>query len=372
MEKPKTRKLRTGYTTGSCAAATSKAALQALINQLPVESVTITLPKGQLVTFKLERCEVTEDWAECSTIKDAGDDPDATHGAEIVSRVSWSDEPGLHIEGGVGVGIVTRQGVGLPVGGPAINPVPRQMITYSIEDVVGPLDDKPRLPAGKRGITTTISVPKGEEIAKKTLNARLGILGGISILGTTGIVSPFSTAAWRASTLQAIDVAAANGAKHIALTTGGRSEKYAMKLLPELPEVAFIEMGDFVGAAVKEAVKQKIGRVSICGMIGKLSKMATGTIQTHASGSAVDTVFLSQIAAEVGAPPEVCEEVRGNPTARFFSEKMQELNLTEAAHTRICELVCMHLRAYIKNAASIECILTDFEQGTVLGRANSE
>ncbi len=363
MEKPKGRKLRTGYTTGACAAAASKAAAQALLNQKPVDAVTITLPKGQQVTFQLERCDLETDWAECSIIKDAGDDPDVTHGAEIVARVAWSKEPGLALEGGVGVGVVTRQGVGLTVGGPAINPVPQQMITASVEEAVGHLN-------GSKGLRVTISVPKGEELAKKTLNARLGIIGGISILGTTGIVRPFSTSAWRASVLQAISVAAANECPQIVLTTGGRSEKYAMALLPDLQEVAFVEMGDFVGAAVRQAVKHKMQKVTICGMIGKLSKMAQGVVQTHASGSSVDTVFLSELAAEVGAPAEVCDQIRGNPTARFFSEKIQELGLTKAAHDRICELTCQHLRAYVKNALALECILTDFEKGEVLGRAS--
>jgi len=363
VEKPKGKKLRHGYTTGSCAAAASKAAAGVLIQQRRADEVEITLPRGQKTSFKLQRCDWGPDWAECSVIKDAGDDPDATHGAEIVARVAWTDDPGLHLKGGPGVGVVTKRGIGLPVGEPAINPVPREMIRYSVEEATnGQLK--------KRGLDVTISVPQGEEMAKKTLNARLGIIGGISILGTSGIVVPFSTAAWRASVLQSIGVAAANGCKHIVLTTGGRSEKYGMRLLPHLPEEAFIEMGDFVGAALRQAVRQGMEKATICAMIGKLSKMAVGTVMTHAAGSSVDTAFLAQVAGELGAPPEVCDEIRDNPTARFFSETVAELGIGEAAHTRICELVCFHLRAYIKNALEVECIMTDFEKGEVLGRAS--
>ena len=363
VEKPKGKKLRHGYTTGSCAAAASKAAAGVLIQQQRVDEVEITLPRGQKTSFKLQRCDWGPDWAECSVIKDAGDDPDATHGAEIVAWVAWTEDPGLHLQGGPGVGVVTKRGIGLPVGEPAINPVPREMIRYSVEEVTnGQLQTK--------GLDVTISVPKGEEMAKKTLNARLGIIGGISILGTSGIVVPFSTAAWRASVLQSIGVAAANGCNHIVLTTGGRSEKYGMRLQPHLPEEAFIEMGDFVGAALRQAVKQGMEKATICAMIGKLSKMAVGTVMTHAAGSSVDTAFLAQVAGELGAPAEVCDEIRENPTARFFSETVAELGIGEAAHTRICELVCYHLRAYIKNALAVECIMTDFEKGEVLGRAS--
>lgn len=365
VEKPRGKKLRSGWTTGSCAAAAAKAATQVLLDQTQASAVEITLPKGQRVTFTLQRCEWGAGWAECSIIKDAGDDPDATHGAEIVARVARSSEPGLQLKGGAGVGVVTKRGIGLPVGEPAINPVPREMIRYSVEEAAGA-----RL--NGNGLEVTISVPKGEEMAKKTLNARLGIIGGISILGTTGIVRPFSTAAWRASVLQSIGVSQASGCKHIVLTTGGRSEKYAMRLLPDLPEEAFIEMGDFVGAALRESVKRGMKRATICAMIGKLSKMAVGTVMTHASGSSVDTVFLAAVAADLGAPEDVCRQIRENPTARFFSESVAELGIGEAAHTRICELVCQHLRAYSKNTIAIECIMTDFEKGDVLGRYSIE
>src|SRR5581483_10846462 len=203
------RKLRRGYTTGSCATAAATAATQALLAQRPVETVTIRLPAGVDATFRLERCQFDARSAECAVIKDAGDDPDVTHLAEVA--------------GGVGVGVVTRPGLGLEVGGPAINPVPRRMITEHVTAAAS-------CALKEQGLRVEIAMPRGEELARRTLNGRLGIVGGLSILGTSGLVIPYSTAAWRASVEQAIDVAAANGQTHLVLSTGSRSEKYAQAL----------------------------------------------------------------------------------------------------------------------------------------------
>ncbi len=189
-------------------------------------------------------------------VKDAGDDPDVTHGAHLTATVCWRPEPGLQLEGGVGVGVVTRPGLGLEVGGPAINPVPRQMITENVGEVVD---------LTARGLRVVVSVPDGELRAKKTTNARLGILGGISILGTTGVVRPFSTASWRASVVQAVDVMAAQGLPTVVLATGGRTEKAAMRLLPDLPETCFVEVGDFTGAALRQAAERGLRDVVFVG-----------------------------------------------------------------------------------------------------------
>ncbi|MBM2825982.1 MAG: cobalamin biosynthesis protein CbiD [Dehalococcoidia bacterium] len=363
------RTLRKGYTTGACATAASKAAAIALTQSRSVEEVEITLPMGQAVSFKIEKCFLGDGWAQCSVIKDAGDDPDITHGAEIVATLSWTDEPfdvaqdkpGITIDRGEGVGLITKPGLGLPVGGPAINPVPRRMITEAVQAVLSDVLEK-------RGVKVVISVPGGEEMAKKTLNARLGIEGGISILGTTGIVVPYSTAAYRASITQALGVAVAAGCQHVVVTTGGRSERFAQRLLPHLPTEAFVEMGDFVGHSLRECVKKGVKRVTIGGMIGKLSKTAMGHMQTHAAGSQVDTAFLASIAKELGAPQEAVEGIRGNATARYFSEVVVELGLGEA-FSRICYMVCENSRRYVKDALAIECIMTDFDEGKVLGRA---
>ena len=234
-------------------------------------------------------------------IKDAGDDPDVTDGAHLTARVSWREVQGLELDRGDGVGLVTKPGLGLPVGGPAINAVPRRMISYSVEEILDP---------NERGVRVVISVPGGEKMAEKTTNARLGIVGGISILGTTGIVRPFSTAAWAASVVQAIDVMGAQGHKTFVLSTGGLTEKAAMRLLPDLEEVNFVEVGDFTGQALKKAVENRLEHCFFVGMVGKISKLAAGVMMTHWTRSKVDNDLLAQITLEAGGSTDLVEEVK--------------------------------------------------------------
>uniref|UniRef100_UPI00404A1CD6 cobalt-precorrin-5B (C(1))-methyltransferase CbiD n=1 Tax=Candidatus Roseilinea sp. TaxID=2838777 RepID=UPI00404A1CD6 len=259
--------LREGFTTSACAAAAASAGVRALLTGQPVRRVVIDLPARPQVTFEIHRCELGEGWAMCSVIKDAGDDPDVTHGAEIQARVEWmrepqmarsaDDAPAISIAGGPGVGIVTRPGLPVPVGEPAINPIPRRIITQA---VVAALADTPAsaLPV-QPALRVTISVPNGAALAEKTMNPRLGILGGISILGTTGIVKPFSQAAYRASIFAELKAAAANGLRQAALATGARSEDYAFQKLgrlgtdPDLPErMGYVQVGDHMGYAVRQ------------------------------------------------------------------------------------------------------------------------
>jgi cobalt-precorrin-5B (C1)-methyltransferase len=217
------------------------------------------------------------------------------------------------------------------------------------------------------GIEVTIFVPNGEELARRTFNPRIGIVGGISILGTTGIVRAMSTAAWRASVLQAIDVAAANDVQQVVLTTGGRTEKFAQRLFPHLPEMAFIEMGIFTGDSVKRAAEKGIPKVSLCAMIGKLSKIAAGKMQTHVAGNQVDCAFLSQVGRELGAPSELTAAIASANTARHVQE------LIEAARfprffARICELAATQCASLPPGKLTMEVILFDFS-GQVLGQA---
>lgn len=348
--------LRTGYTTGACATATALAAALSLREQRPIHEVEITLPRGERVQFRMSRVEVGPDRAYCGTIKDGGDDPDCTHNAEIGAEVRWDPRAGVHLEGGAGVGRVTKPGLGLEVGGPAINPVPRRMISEHLSRVAN----------GSKGLRVAVVVPKGQELAKRTLNDRLGIVGGVSILGTTGIVHPYSTAAFKASISQGMDVALANGCDHIVVTTGGKSETFAMKLLPRLREEAFVQMGDFVEFALKEAAARKVRRVTTCGMIGKLSKQAKGTGHTHARKSEVDTGFMAGLARECGAPPEVVAEIGGANTARHVMEIVQARGVP-GFFDLLCQKVCEANRAKLGRGIETECILTDFD-GMVLGR----
>ena len=356
---PKDRKgLRTGFTTGACAAAAAKAATRCLVRDTMLSDIETTLPNRTRVIFALTRCERVDLRAICSIIKDAGDDPDCTDGAELVAEVELCPEPGIEIRGGYGVARVTKAGLGLEVGGPAINPVPRRNITEMVGEE---LADSPY-----PGAVVTISVPGGEEMAKKTTNARLGLLGGISILGTTGIVRPYSTAAFKASVMQEIDVAAAGGLRDLVLTTGGKSEQYAMVLHPLLPEQAFIQVGDFIGVGVRQCARRGGARAVIVGMMGKLSKMANGKMQTHAAGSDVDMEFLASLAAEMTASDELIASIRQANTARHVLELCREAGLVGIT-SLICRKVSEHCQHHAGGRLIVEVNLVDFG-GALLGR----
>lgn len=356
---PKDRKgLRTGFTTGACAAAAAKAAARCLVKGVVLAEIETTLPNRSHVTFALTRCERLDERAICSVIKDAGDDPDCTHGAELIAEVELRTEPGIQIRGGSGVARVTKAGLGLKIDGPAINPVPSRNITEMVEEeLVG---------SPYAGAVVTITVPDGEEMAKKTTNARLGLLGGISILGTTGIVRPYSTAAFKASVMQEIDVAAVGGLCELVFTTGGKSEHYAMALYPRLPEQAFIQVGDFIGVGVKQCAKRGVTRAIIVGMMGKLSKMANGKMQTHAAGSDVDMEFLASLAAELSAPDELVAAIRQANTARHVLELCREAGLVGIT-SLICKKVAEQCQRHVGGRLIVEASLVDFG-GALLGR----
>ncbi len=356
---PKDRKgLRTGFTTGACAAAAAKAATRCLVNGAMLSEIETTLPNRTRAIFTLARCERVDRRAICSIIKDAGDDPDCTHGAELTAEVELRTEPGIEIRGGQGVAAVTKTGLGLEVGEPAINPVPRRNIAEMVgEELAGAL---------YKGAVVTISVPGGEEMAKKTTNARLGLMGGISILGTTGIVRPYSTAAFKASVMQEIDVAAAGGLRELVLTTGGKSEQYARALYPQLPEQAFIQVGDFIGVGIKQCAKREVVRAIIVGMMGKLSKMANGKMQTHAAGSDVDMAFLAALATELSASDELVAAIRQANTARHVLELCREASLVGIT-SLICKKVVEHCQNHAGGTLAVETCLVDFG-GALLGR----
>ena len=365
------RQLRTGYTTGSCAAAAAKAAVHALLSGTDVSEVTIHLPVGRDVTFQVPRCQREDDGnrVTCSVIKDGGDDPDVTHGAEICATV-WrdtiSEAEGVRLLGGPGVGTVTRPGTGIEVGEPAVTRVPRRMIAESVAQAAADNGLDP-----ETGFVVQVSVPGGEEIALKTTNSRLGVLNGISILGSTGVVQPFSTAAWRASVHLAIDVAATNDLSHLVLSTGTRSEEYARNHL-DLPDMAYIEAGIFSGPAMKRCVMRNVRRAAHVGMVGKLSKMAMGYFVTHVAGNQVDTKFLADLAAQCGASEVVQEEILGASSARHFQEIAQANGLLEVFPT-MCRMVCDESRKQLGDDADaliVDVLCFDFE-GNLLGHAST-
>ncbi|WP_187434407.1 cobalt-precorrin-5B (C(1))-methyltransferase [Paenibacillus methanolicus] len=363
MEEKEAKPLRHGYTTGSCAAAAAKAAVTALILQEPQPESVIKLPIGEEVTFLMHACEYDAERALCEVIKDGGDDPDATHGARIVAEVRWRDGEGIEIDGGIGVGRVTKPGLPVDIGEAAINPVPRRMIRESVQAALDSFELE-------RGVRVVVSVPDGEEIAKKTLNGRLGIIGGISILGTRGIVVPFSTAAYKASVAQAIRVAVKSGCTHIVLSTGGRSEKVAMGLYPDLPEEAFVEMGDFVGFALTMCARQGVRKVTLSGMMGKFSKVAQGVMMVHSKSAPVDFGFLASAAEEAGADPGTVEEIRGANTAAQVGDMMQERGML-AFFERLCAACCESGLREAKAAYALETVIMSMK-GVILGRVEKQ
>lgn len=365
------RGMRTGYTTGTTAAAAAKAAVILMLSGNAPDEVSVPLPGGRgPAALKVHRSWAMEpaEGVRCSVIKDGGDDPDVTHGAEIVVGV-WrlpDGNKGLEIIGGPGVGTVTRPGTGIAVGEAAVTRVPRRMMADAVAEGLAACG----WPADT-GVRARITVPDGVEIAKQTTNARLGVLGGISILGSTGIVQPFSTAAWRASVHLAIDVATANGLEHLALSTGTRSEEYTRRLL-DLPDMAYIEAGIFSGPAMKRCVSKGIKRVAHVGMVGKFSKMAMGHFVTHVAGNRVDTGFLARLAAQCGATPELQAEMAGASSGRHFQELAQE-NGVMGVFPLMCQLVCVEAQKYLgddSEAIIVDALCFDFE-GSLLGAAST-
>jgi cobalt-precorrin-5B (C1)-methyltransferase len=374
---------REGFTTGTAAAAAAKAACMVLLDLGWPETVLIHLPTGRTLEIGINTLEYENEIARCGVVKDAGDDPDVTHGAEIFASVRRLPDVGIHIRGGIGVGVVTRPGLELPVSSPAINPVPLKMIRQAVEEarLAGSVSDRrevqllaippvayaPGSPSDDCGLEVTISVPNGEALARRTFNPRLGIVGGISILGTTGIVKAMSTAAWRASVVQAIDVAAANSIAHIVLSTGGRTEKFAEKLYPQLPEMAFVEMGIFTGACLQRAAERGVPHVSVCCMIGKLAKIAAGKMQTHVAGNQVDCVFLADLTRELGGSEDLVARIAAANSARHVQELVQAAGFTPF-YPRLCQLAARHCATASNGKLEIDVVLFDFD-GTILGKA---
>jgi cobalt-precorrin-5B (C1)-methyltransferase len=300
---PKDRPLRRGWTTGACATAATRAAFEALVTGAPPpDPVEIALPSGRRVAFALAEFSRGADFSRAGVVKDAGDDPDVTHGALVRATVRRaSSGSGVTFLAGEGVGTVTRPGLPLPPGEPAINPVPRQMMREAIAEAATRLGVAP-------DAKIEISIPGGEEMAKHTLNGRLGIVGGLSILGTTGIVTPFSCAAWIDSIHRGVDVARASGLSHIAGTTGSTSEA-AVQALYGLADAALIEMGDFVGGLLKYLRAHPVARATIGGGFAKMTKLAQGRLDLHSGRSSVDLARLAATARAAGADDETVARI---------------------------------------------------------------
>ncbi|MFZ3595602.1 cobalt-precorrin-5B (C(1))-methyltransferase [Streptomyces sp. BH104] len=352
--------LRPGWTTGACATAATTAAYTALLTGEFPDPVTITLPKGQTPSFALAVESHDGDSATAGVVKDAGDDPDVTHGALVRSTVRrLPPGEGVVFKAGPGVGTVTRPGLPLPVGEPAVNPVPREMIRTHVAEVAAA--------HGAPGdVEVTLSIDHGEEIARSTWNPRLGILGGLSVLGTTGIVVPYSCSAWIDSIRRGVDVARAAGRTHVAGCTGSTSEKTVVRE-HALPEDALLDMGDFAGAVLKYIRRHPVDRLTICGGFAKLSKLAAGHLDLHSGRSQVDKGFLADLARRGGASEALAQEISEANTG------LAALHLCTAAGVPLGDLVADTARdealAVLRGApVAVDVICID-RAGNVVGRS---
>ena len=353
---PSDRPLRRGWTTGACATAAVKAAWGALLGLGFADPVTICLPRGGSASFALAERSLADGTATAAVIKDAGDDPDVTHGCLV--RASLRRNPtgtGITFHAGEGVGTVTRAGLQVPPGEPAINPVPRRMMIEAITE----------LSPGGADVAITIAIPGGAVLAERTLNPRLGILGGLSILGTTGVVVPYSCAAWIHSIHRGIDVARAAGLAHLAAATGATSER-AVRELYGLDEMALLDMGDFVGGTLKYLRRHPVPRLSLAGGFAKLAKLAQGDLDLHSARSRLDHEALAALAAGHGAPPSLAERIAHANTGH------EMLGLAEAEAFPLASLVADRARTVAAREAgpevALEVLVVD-QQGRIVGRS---
>lgn len=342
------QELKRGWTTGACATAAAKAAVMGLWSGDVPGRVTITLPRGETPEFDIAHVARGPGWVECGVIKDAGDDPDVTHGCMVRAHVTRGAH-GVSFHAGDGVGVVTLPGLPIPVGQAAVNPVPRDMMTGMVRDLAA-------LHGVDADLRITLSVPGGAEIAAKTWNPRLGIQGGLSILGTTGIVRPFSCAAWIASIHRGVDVARARGVAHVAGCTGATSEA-TVRALYGLEESAMLDMGDFVGGLVKYIRTHPVPRLTIGGGIGKMTKLAQGAIDLHSGRSQVD---FAALAAQF-KDPSIAEMRTALQVYDHVGDELPKAVATQA---------CVTLRHMLRDAPVCVDVVVIDRAGAIIGRAS--
>jgi cobalt-precorrin-5B (C1)-methyltransferase len=352
--------LRYGWTTGACATAAAKAAYTALLTGTFPDPVPILLPRGQQPAFALATEELLPGQASAAVVKDAGDDPDVTHGALIgVTVRPGAPGSGVTFVAGAGVGVVTKPGLPLAVGEPAINPVPRRLIREHVAEVAA-------AHGGSGDVIVEVTVAGGEELAKRTWNPRLGIVGGLSILGTTGVVVPYSCSAWIDSIRRGVDVARAAGHRHVAGCTGSTSERVAAQLYG-LPEDALLDMGDFAGAVLKYVRRHPVDRLTIAGGVGKLAKLADGHLDLHSGRSQVNADLLAALVLAAGGDPALAERVRAANTA------LDALQICQAAGLPLGDLIAARARdtalSVLRGApVEVDVVVID-RAGTVVGRS---
>lgn len=349
--------LKRGWTTGACATAATAAAYEAMVTGRFPDAVTITLPRGEEPTFSLARTDLAGGAATAAVIKDAGDDPDVTHGAEVSAALRpGAAGSGVTFRAGSGVGTVTKPGLPIPPGEPAINPGPRGMMAGAIRDLARKFNGPP-------DVEITVAIKDGETLALKTMNARLGIVGGLSVLGTTGVVIPYSCASWIHAIHRGVDVARAGGLTHIAAATGSTSER-AVKDLYGLPDMALIDMGDFAGGMLKYLRRHPVAQLTLAGGFGKLAKLAQGNLDLHSARSSLDMARLAQLAPD---DPALAAGIAAANTG------MEALQLAQAAAAPLADRVAKGARevalAALAGDVAVGVLVFD-RKGNLAGRAD--
>ncbi len=368
------KKLRSGYTSGTCAAAAAKGAALTLLGQTP-HTVMVSLPFGEKAAIALRECRRQGDRGYAAVVKDAGDDPDVTNGAIIGAELSFIRSKGnaargivpVTLHGGTGVGVVTKPGLPVRKGGPAINPVPRAMIRRAIREAMAEAGDQPRL---LKEVDVTIVVPDGVALAKKTFNPRLGILGGISILGTTGIVKPFSHQAYKETIALALNIARASGCREVVLSTGGQSERLAMRRFPRLRQESFVQMGDYVGFALEQALSHGFKRITMAAFMGKLTKIAAGASQTHARNVQLEMSFVTSLGKRLRLNADLLNAIERSVTMRGVLELLLRHN-SYSLIDALCKQAVKQLYAMTAGKGSISLMLFSFD-GMVLWYGGKE
>jgi len=361
------RKLRTGFTTGTAAAAAAKGALLSLFKGHGPDEVSVVLLTGDTITIPIHSCRIDDARnASCTVIKDAGDDPDITNGAEIGANVSLLDKretDPVHIFGGEGVGQITKPGLEVSPGEPAINPGPRKMITRSIKSVLKDLNKN-------TAVSVEIFVPEGRKLSEKTLNARLGIIGGISILGTTGLVKPLSHEAYIATVQSAISVARAQGIERIVLTTGRRSERFSQALWPHLPIESFVQIGDFFKRSLEIASSKRFESICIAVFFGKAIKMAQGVPHTHAASATLTLRQLGGWTKKITEDSLFAENICDANTAREAFYLLIDRHQEVIAHVGL--RIVRAARSFINTGARIQAVIFDYNGGVVFDSAQND
>ncbi len=352
-------KLRYGWTTGACATAAAKSAVSALLGHGFLDPVSITLPKGQTPAFALATEQHDGSFATASIIKDAGDDPDVTHHARIIVTVQkGAVGTGVTFAAGEGVGTVTREGLPVAVGEPAINPVPREMMTREVRDLCA-------AHGAEADIEITVGIENGEELAKYTMNGRLGIVGGLSVLGTTGIVVPYSCAAWIASLHRGIDVSIAAGADHVIAATGSTSEKAANEIY-KLPDYALLDMGDFAGGVLKYLKTHPVAKLTLAGGFAKFTKLAEGHMDLHSGRSSVNFNWLADQLVALEASAELVDLCRSANTAMQVLEACRQNDVQLAP--LIADLARQKAKEISGGAVAVDVLIFD-RKGNLVGKS---